>query len=110
MPLRKDGPSSYLASRTLDGERPGRRHVQSLIVRRLDGAATAEGLGPLAAFVELEGLELEWVSRVDLEPLVGLERLRSLALREVEGLDLAPLAKLAALEHLSLQRWCGRRR
>ena len=61
---------AYSASGTLAGiEGPGRRIVTRLELRRL---APDADLSILAAFTDLETLELERVQGIDLAPLAGL--------------------------------------
>jgi hypothetical protein len=100
-----DGPHPYSVSKTLDGEKPGRRVIERLHIRSVDGATTREGLAPLAAFGSIEHLEMDRVSRVDLSPLAAVERLQVLIMRDIEEVDLAPLGSLAHLEFLIITRF-----
>lgn len=94
----------YAASGTLAGiTGPGRRTVTQLELRRL---GASEDLSVLAAFPQLEHLELLHVSGLDLSPLAGLP-LTQLSIRDASGLDLAPLAGLPALQWLTLLNLAG---
>lgn len=100
--LRKAGgthgvPGAYSASGTLAGiTGPGRRTVTWLELRRL---SSGEDLSVLAAFEDLERLELRHLTGVDLAPLAGLG-LKHLDIKDVSGVDLAPLGDLPELERL----------
>jgi hypothetical protein len=103
--LRKEGgargvPGAYAASGTLAGiDGPGKRTVTSLSLRRL---GAGEDLSVLAAFGDLEQLELDHVQDVDLSPL-AVPGLRRLAIKHASGvLDLTPVARLPRLELLIL--------
>lgn len=90
---------TYAASGTLAGiTGPGRRTVTQLELRRL---GASEDLSVLAAFPQLERLELHYVSGLDLSPLAGLP-LTHLSIRDASALDLAPVAQLPALQWLTL--------
>ncbi len=91
----------YAASGTLEGVSPGRRVVRSLRVRRLD-ASSVDGLAPLAGFADLEYLELEYLTGVDLGPVADLPAGVTIDLRELRGVDLAPLAQLRSVDGLQL--------
>jgi hypothetical protein len=94
------GPAgTYAASGTLAGiSGPGRRTVTQLELRRL---GPDEDLSVLAAFAQLERLELHHVNGLDLAPLAGLP-LTHLSILDATALDLAPLAGLPALQWLTL--------
>jgi len=92
-------PGAYSASGTLEGiTGPGRRTVSSLELRKLP---PGEDLSVLAAFDDLERLELQYLTDVDLAPLAELG-LKHLHIRDASGLDLGPLTRMSALERLVL--------
>src|SRR5689334_6412694 len=98
VPNTEDG--IYVTSGPLDELRPGRRLVQELTVRGVDGATSA-GLSPLAAFEALQFLHLERIASTDLSPLAQLE-LHTLEIVGASNVDFAPLERLENLEILTL--------